>query len=325
MNVSVRESGEVFPLHYLVTGVAGFIGSHLARALLDGGNEVTGVDSFTDYYDRSLKEANLQKLKQLKSAGSFKLIVGDVADLKTEQLSDVDVVFHQAAQAGVRKSWGESFDAYTHNNVLATQKLLEVCRRLDLQRFVYASSSSVYGEVEELPVSENTLPCPVSPYGVSKLAGEHLVNLYHYNYGLPAVSLRYFTVYGPGQRPDMAFNIFIRSIFKGDRLQVFGDGNQTRDFTYIDDAVAANLLAAEKPGLEGKIFNIGGGSRVPINRVITILEEITGLKAKIDYHSPQKGDPRHTYADTSAARRMMGFAPRVQMGEGLKHQVESLG
>ncbi len=308
-------------MKYLVTGAAGFIGSHLTRALLHGESSVIGVDNFTDYYERKLKEANI---KDLRDYSNFTLLDMDVAELSERELEGVGVVFHQAAQAGVRKSWGKSFDAYTHNNILATQKLLEVCRSIPLERFVYASSSSVYGEVAELPVSEKAYPQPVSPYGVSKLAGEHLGNLYYYNYDVPVVSLRYFTVYGPGQRPDMAFNIFIRSLLEDRPLYVFGNGEQTRDFTYIDDAVTANLAAADVTGVEGKIFNVGGGSQVTVNQIIAILEEITERKARVEFQPPQKGDPRHTFADTSSARHLLGFVPRVDLRYGLQRQVASL-
>lgn len=308
-------------MNCLVTGSAGFIGSHLARALLKRGDSVRGVDCFTDYYDRRLKEENI---KDLRDYNNFKLLEKDIADLSLDEIEGVELVFHQAAQAGVRKSWGEKFDAYTHNNILATQKLLELFRDAGLKRFVYASSSSVYGEVEELPVSERANPHPVSPYGVSKLAAEHLCNLYHYNYGVPVVSLRYFTVYGPGQRPDMAFNIFIRSILGGKPVLVYGDGEQTRDFTYISDAVDANLAAADTDGVEGMVFNIGGGSRVTVNRVIAILEELTGMKADVMYENRQKGDPRHTFANTSSAKSLLGFTPKVELREGLRRQLESL-
>ena len=309
-------------MNCLVTGVAGFIGSHLARALINRGDHVTGVDMFTDYYEKNLKETNIEDLYSL---SSFTLLKRDVAELTTEELSEIDLVFHQAAQAGVRKSWGRQFDAYTHHNILATQKLLETCRNVNIKKFIYASSSSVYGEIEKLPVTENTCPKPVSPYGVSKLAGEHLVDLYYYNYKVPTVSLRYFTVYGPGQRPDMAFRIFINSIFEGRPLQIYGDGNQTRDVTYIDDVVAANLMAVDSEDVEGRVFNIGGGSQVSINEVIAMLERITGFDAQVDYYPPQKGDPYQTFADVSLARQYLGFSPQVQLEEGLKQQIKSLG
>lgn len=308
-------------MNYLVTGVAGFIGSHLARSLLERGGRVTGVDCFTDYYERHLKELNIKDLYYYEG---FTFLEKDIAELTPLDAEGTDVVFHQAAQAGVRKSWGGSFDAYTHNNILATQKLLELCRGINLKRFVYASSSSVYGEVEELPVSEGANPRPVSPYGVSKLAAEHLCNLYHYNYGIPSVSLRYFTVYGPGQRPDMAFNIFIRSMLGKNPISVYGDGEQTRDFTFISDAVEANLAAASAPGVEGMVFNIGGGSRVTVNHVIATLEDITGIKARVEYEDPQKGDPRHTFADTSAAKQLLSFTPRADLKASLQKQVTSL-
>ncbi|RME53122.1 MAG: NAD-dependent epimerase/dehydratase family protein, partial [Deltaproteobacteria bacterium] len=207
----------------LVTGVAGFIGSHLAEWVVERGDEVVGIDVFSDYYPRSFKEANIASLRE---AENFHLIEGDLVTLPlSELLSGVAVVFHQAAQAGVRASWGESFRVYTDTNVLATQRLLEACRERDLQRFVYASSSSVYGDTTDLPMKEaTTRPRPVSPYGVTKLAGEHLCYLYWKNFRIPTVSLRYFTVYGPRQRPDMAFHKLMKAVRRGETFPLYGDG-----------------------------------------------------------------------------------------------------
>lgn len=309
------------PVHgrCLVTGAAGFIGSHLSQRLLDAGCEVVGVDCFTDYYDPALKRANLQGLC---SRPRFRLVEADLARAALEPLLEgARYVFHQAGQPGVRGSWGRSFEPYVAANVLATQRLLEAARAAPLERFVYASSSSVYGNAEELPVSERALPRPVSPYGVTKLAGEHLATLYAER-GVPTVSLRYFTVYGPRQRPDMAFNIFIHALLRDQEIRVNGDGEQTRDFTFIADAVEANLAAAAAPGVEGRCYNIGGGSRVSVNQVLRKLEELTGRTARVRYDADQPGDARHTFADTAAARADLGFVPSHPLDEGLRAEVD---
>ena len=303
----------------VVTGCAGFIGSHLSEALIARGHLVVGVDCFTDYYPRNIKEANLSALL---ASPSFSFREVDLLDCDLEGLLEgVDAVFHEAAQAGVRASWGQNFRVYTENNVLATQRLLEAARGASLRRFVYASSSSVYGDARQLPVSEEALPIPVSPYGVTKLAAEHLCHLYRVNFGVPTVSLRYFTVYGPRQRPDMGFHRFIKAIMAGDEIVVYGDGNQTRDFTFVSDAVAANLACLESDAA-GQVFNIGGGSRTSVNRVLQILEEISGQKPRVRRIEIQKGDVRHTFADTSRARQTLGFQPTVSLEEGLLRQFE---
>jgi nucleoside-diphosphate-sugar epimerase len=303
----------------VVTGCAGFVGSHLSEALIGRGHEVAGIDCFADYYPRALKEANLAALRE---SPGFTLIEADLLEHDLRSLLEgADYVFHQAAQAGVRASWGKSFAVYTQNNILATQRLLEAARDLPLKRLVYASSSSIYGDAPRLPVSEDEIPRPVSPYGVSKLAGEHLCHLYWENYRVPAVSLRYFTVYGPSQRPDMGFNKFIRALLSGDEIVIYGDGNQTRDFTFISDAVAANLACMEAE-VSGEVFNVGGGSRISVRRVLEVLEAVSGMKPRVRYIETQKGDVRHTFADTTRAKRELGFRPRVTIAEGLHHQLE---
>jgi len=300
----------------LVTGCAGFIGSHLTDKLLDNGYYVIGIDCFTDYYPRKIKEANLEKA--LENA-NFKLIIKDILDI--DEFPKVDYVFHEAAQAGVRTSWGKTFEIYARNNILATQKLLEFYKDSDIKKFVYASSSSVYGDVSNLPMKEESLLNPLSPYGVTKLAAENLCYLYYKNYNFPIVSLRYFTVYGPRQRPDMAFNKFVRNLINGKEIMIYGNGEQTRDFTYIDDVVRATILAAENDGV-GEVLNIGGGSRISINKVISILEEITGKEAKIKYIEKQRGDVMHTYADVNKAKRLLGWNAKVNIKDGLKKYVE---
>ena len=299
----------------LVTGAAGFIGSHLTAALLDKGAAVVGVDCFTDYYPRAIKENNLAEHK-LREGFRFAETRLQDADLPA-LLSEVTHVFHLAAQAGVRKSWGKDFRTYTDNNIDATQQLLEACVGRPLTRFVYASSSSVYGDNAAIPMREDALPQPVSPYGVTKLSAEQLGYLYHVNYNVPATAVRYFTVYGPRQRPDMAFHRFIRAAIDGEEIVLYGDGGQTRDFTFVSDAVAATIAAGER-GVPGRAYNVGGGSRVSMNQVITLIGEVAGRPLKVRHEQSQKGDMRDTYADTSLARTDLGFEPKVSLKEGIE-------
>ncbi len=307
----------------LVTGVAGFVGSHLAERLLEAGHEVIGVDAFTDYYARDLKEGNLRGVR---GRVGFTLMEADLNDLDlVALLEDIDWVFHQAGQAGVRASWGRDFAIYTACNITATQQLLEAAVRAPrLKRFVYASSSSVYGNARALPVTEETLPQPVSPYGVTKLAAEHLCLLYWHNYRVPAVALRYFTVYGPRQRPDMAFHKFLKAMLLGQEFTVYDDGYQTRDFTYITDIVEANLQAAQAPEAAGQVFNIAGGSRVSVREVIATMEDLLGKPAQIRYQPPALGDVRDTFADTMRAQRILGYQPRVSLRDGLAEEIAFL-
>ena len=234
----------------------------------------------------------------------------------------MDYVFHLAAQAGVRASWGKSFEIYTRNNIEATQRLLESYKDMKIKKFVYASSSSVYGDAE-LPMRENSLLKPVSPYGVTKLAGEHLCYLYWKNYGVPTVSLRYFTVYGPRQRPDMAIHKFVKAIFNGDTITVYGDGRQTRDFTYVEDVTEANLLAATvNNNLNGEVFNVGGGSRISVNGLIELIEGISGKKAEIKYIEGQKGDVKDTLADITKIAKLLKWRSKVKIEEELRRQIK---
>ena len=297
----------------IVTGVAGFIGSSIAQRLLDRGDEVVGIDCITDYYPERMKRANLEPLL---AVDRFTFVEKNILDVDwTPILEGAAEVYHQAAQAGVRASWGKSFEIYTNQNVLATQVLLEALKGSDI-RVVYASSSSVYGDSPALPMREDDLPRPLSPYGVTKLAAEHLCRLYHKNFGLPVVSLRYFTVYGPKQRPDMAFHRFIKAGLRGEPIGLFGDGEQTRDFTFVDDIVEANLRAASR-GKPGGVYNLGGGSRITVNDVLKKIESVLGRELKIDRQENQMGDMRHTFADTSRARADLGFDPKVSLDEGL--------
>lgn len=299
----------------LVTGGAGFIGSHLSERLLDHGAEVVALDCFTDYYPRPIKEANLAGLT---GRPGYRLVESSIADADLPALLDgVTHVFHLAAQAGVRKSWGREFQIYTSLNVDATQILLEACVGRPIERVVYASSSSVYGDEATLPMREDVPLHPVSPYGVTKLAAEQLCYLYFVNHRVPTVALRYFTVYGPRQRPDMGFHRFLSAIGEGRAVAQYGDGLQTRDFTFVADAVAATHAAAVR-GVPGGVYNIGGGSRVALRDVFDLLGTVTGRPVRIDHQPPQKGDMRDTYADTTAARRDLGFEPGVTLEEGLR-------
>ncbi|MDH5174316.1 MAG: NAD-dependent epimerase/dehydratase family protein [Elusimicrobiota bacterium] len=304
----------------LVTGCAGFIGSHLSEKLVESGFKVIGIDSFTDYYDRRIKEANVEGL--LKSP-NFTLVKEDLLGVELDKLLEgVDHIFHHAAQPGVIASWGARFEAYINNNILATQRLLETVKKVSLKSLIFASSSSVYGDCK-LPMREDRLLSPVSPYGVSKLACESLCYSYWKNFGIPVVSLRYFTVYGPRQRPDMAFHKFIRAMLQGEEITIYGDGNQTRDFTYIEDAVKANFLVMEKD-CSGEVFNIGGGIHTKINEITGLLEKLMGKKARIRRINPQKGDMRDTLADIGKAKRLLNYDPRFDLTEGLKRQIEWL-
>jgi len=302
----------------LVTGCTGFIGSHLTEKLLQEGHEVIGIDCFTDYYSREIKENNIQKALLDKN---FTFLDEDIINLST--FPDVDYVFHQAAQAGVRASWGKSFEIYTENNILVTQKLLEYYKDRNLNKFVFASSSSIYGNTDELPIHEDTQKKPFSPYGVTKLAAENLCLLYYMNYGTPMVSLRYFTVYGPRQRPDMGINKFVHAVLNGNVIEVYGDGNQTRDFTFISDVVEANLLAAYTDVI-GEYFNIGGGSRISVNDLLKLIEKVVGKDVHIKYIEMQKGDVQHTFADVTKAEKMIGYKSVIGIEQGIIKYVESI-
>jgi len=308
-------------MRVLVTGVAGFIGSSVSEKLLDQGIQVIGVDSFFDYYPRKIKEKNLEFLL---SQSDFEFVEADILEIDWDKIiSGVKGVFHQAAIAGVRASWGQKFDQYVQNNILGTQRLLEACKDKSIEKFIYASSSSIYGDTKELPIRESSPTNPISPYGVSKLAAEHLSSLYFKGYGVPTVSLRYFTVYGPRQRPDMAFHKFITAVMNGDQIEVYGTGEQTRDFTFIDDAVQANIQAF-KSARAGEVYNIGGGSRIKLIDAIRIIEEIVGTEANLVYTEPQRGDARHTFSDVTKAKKDFDYAPQVDVKSGLEKHYEWL-
>lgn len=303
-----------------VTGAAGFIGSSVVQRLLADGHEVVGIDSVTEYYEPAIKWANVKRLE----SDEFQFVEEDInsADLDL-LLEGVDVVIHQAGQPGVRSSWGNEFDIYVNANVLATQRLLEASvRKPDLKRFVYASSSSIYGDAQTYPCLETDRPLPVSPYGVTKLAAEHLTTLYATNFGLPTVSLRYFTVYGPGQRPDMAFTRFLKATVRGEPITVFGTGDQIRDFTFIDDVVEANIRVAFDPIASGSVFNVAGGSSVTVNEVLEIIAGLHGLPLNVQRTSGVKGDVFRTGGSSEAIERAVGWRPLTSLREGLSRQYD---
>jgi UDP-glucose 4-epimerase len=303
----------------LVTGAAGFVGSHLCEHLLAAGDEVRGVDAFTEYYPRWQKEENISAAL---GRDGFTFVEGDLAEMPLAPLlDDVDVVYHLAGQPGVRSSWGLDFSSYVQRNILATQQLLEACRMRPPAKLVYASSSSVYGDAASYPVSESVCPRPVSPYGVTKLSAEQLCHLYFVNYRVPTASMRYFTVYGPRQRPDMGFHRFFLAAMRNEPITVFGDGRQTRDFTFVSDAVAATVAASTR-GTPGAVYNIGGGSRVELLDVFELIGRITGRPLRLNMTAPQAGDMRDTYADTARARTDLGFAPSVTLEQGLRAQFQ---
>ncbi len=303
----------------LVTGAGGFIGSHLCRRLNGDGFQVTGVDSFTDYYDPAIKRARARLLiEEGVDLLEVDLIEGDLTPL----VENADLVFHLAGQPGVRASWGTEFDIYARENVMATQRLLEVLKGSSIGKLVLASSSSVYGDAETFPTSETDLPQPVSPYGVTKLAAEHLGYLYWKAFDVPVVALRYFTIFGPGQRPDMAFTRFLKAAENGDPITIYGDGKQVRDFTYVGDCVAATVSAAVL-GKPGTVYNIAGGTQASVLDVLEIIEELTGGAVDREYQEAMKGDARRTGADTNRAKRDLGYMPQVSLADGIRLQLEA--
>lgn len=306
----------------IITGIAGFVGSTLAERILETtpSTNIVGIDSFTDYYPRALKEQNVAALRD----AGVTILEKDLVEADLDSLLDgAEVIYHQAGQPGVRPSWGTSFDAYLRDNILASQRLLESARRVaTLKRFVYASSSSVYGDAERYPTLESDTPRPLSPYGVTKLAAEHLMSLYARNFGVPTISLRYFTVFGPRQRPDMAFTRFITSALTGRSIQIYGTGTQIRDFTFVEDVVRANLLAASVNNLQpGSVYNISGGSSVTLNDVLSILEDVIGERLAIERVDKVAGDVFRTGGSNDAASTNLGWKPQVGLREGLTQQI----
>jgi UDP-glucuronate 4-epimerase len=303
-------------VHALVTGCAGFIGSHLTESLLADGVEVLGVDCFNDNYARPQKLKNLERAMEW---GNFEFVPIDLArgDLH-DLVAGVDTVFHLAAEPGVRASWGERFELYVRNNILATQQLLEAASGTPDNRFVFASSSSIYGEAERFPTPETVTPKPFSPYGVTKLSAEHLCDAYHRNHGVNSVILRYFSVYGPRQRPDMGFFKFCRAAIRKEPITVFGDGRQTRDFTFVSDVVSATRAAAKLPNLAGLTLNIGGGAQVSVNEALAYISELAESPLDIRYVERVHGDVRDTCADPGLARQHLGLVPQTEWRTGLQ-------
>jgi nucleoside-diphosphate-sugar epimerase len=305
----------------LITGVAGFIGSTLADALLEAGHELVGIDSLTGSYDPCRKRANISKAQH---HPSFTFVEADLAVTDLAPVLDgVDTVFHMAALSGNRDSWGADFAAYERANVLVTQRLLESCRGLPLGRLVYSSSSSIYGAAARFPVVESDLPRPATPYGVTKLAGEHLCRLYADNFGVPVVALRYFSVYGPRQRPDMAMHRIIEAAISGAAFPVLGDGSQRRDFTYVGDAVDAIVRAVHADAEPGIAINIGTGTSTSLNTVIDMVGNLLGRRVPCNDESGVPGDPKQTEADVSLARDVLGWTPQTALAVGLGAQIES--
>ncbi len=303
----------------LVTGAAGFVGGRLCAKLLEQGHRVTGVDNFSDYYSPELK---IQTANQLRSAG-VTFIDGDLNEMDLSDLVDTEVIYHQAGQPGVRNSWGSDFGPYIVSNISSTQKLLEAVLGNNREtKLVYASSSSIYGSAETYPTTEKTVPKPKSPYGVTKLAAEHLCSLYAENHNLNTISLRYFTVYGPRQRPDMAFNKFAKAIHSGEKIKVFGDGKQVRDFTYIDDIVQANILAGTKSFRPGSVYNVSGGGQHSVLEIIAKLSEISGTNVRYEIYPEIKGDVNRTCGENAEFRGSFDWNPRTPITEGLKAEFE---
>ena len=304
----------------LVTGVAGFIGSHLTEALRERGDQVVGIDCLTDYYDMAIKRRNLDEVR---SSGAT-IIEDDLRSCELGPLLDgIDVVFHQAGQPGVRASWSTGFAAYEQHNIAVTQRLLEAVRERPVDRFVFASSSSVYGNAVHYPTTEDDLPRPNSPYGVTKLAAEHLCGLYADNFGVHTVALRYFTVYGPRQRPDMAMHRLVEASLGGPAFPLFGDGSQIRDFTYVSDIVTANLRAADRHDIEpGTVANVAGGDEASLAEIIALVGELTGDDVPLDRQPAQAGDVRQTGGSTDRLLALLDWQPSTSLREGLASQVD---
>ena len=299
-------------MRYLVTGAAGFIGSHLAEALLADGHEVLGVDSYTDYYERARKERN---------AAGLDVIEADLASAQLEPMFEgADGVFHLAGQPGVRASWGDGFQLYLDRNVRATQRLFEAAAEAGV-RVVFASSSSVYGDAERYPTPEDVEPRPISPYGITKLACEHLAGAVAQARGLDAVVLRYFTVYGPRQRPDMAFTAMLEALARGERFRLFGDGSAARSFTYVADAVDATVSAMVR-GRSGEVYNVGGGEEATMSDVIALAEAVSGRELDVERLPAAAGDVRRTKADVAKAAAELEWAPLRALDAGLRAQWE---
>jgi nucleoside-diphosphate-sugar epimerase len=299
----------------LVTGAAGFIGSRLVESLLSLGHEVVGLDCFSGYYEPQVKRVNISASLR---CPRFTMVTGDLAEVDLDCLLDtIEMVFHLAGQPGVRSSWGTDFATYVRHNLVATQRLLESLARRPIP-MVAASSSSVYGDNDGAPLTEDSPLRPVSPYGMTKAAAEQLVDVYRRDRGVPVVSLRYFTVFGPRQRPDMAFQRFVDALERGRPLRIFGSGDQSRDFTYVDDAVTATISALGAPS---PVYNVGGGTPASVNQAVALLQELTGKRGQVVHEERARGDVQHTRADTSRLRSELGWQPRTSLADGLTAQI----
>lgn len=307
-------------MRIVVTGACGFIGSHLCDRLLEAGHDVVGIDGYVPFYPRAMKELNIASALSSERFTLHETLLEKAEDLES-LLDGASAIYHLAAQAGVRASWGDDFAGYVEHNVLGTQRLLEAAVRASVPRVVYASSSSVYGDVNELPLRESMTLSPVSPYGVTKLAAEHLVHLYGKANDLSVTSLRFFTVYGPRQRPDMAFHRFLKAVRDDQPITLYGDGEQTRDFTYISDLINV-LQCSLVQGRPGLVYNVGGGQRISVLKVLEAIGTVTGKEVRIDRQEGQKGDMRDTLADTAQASRDLGFVPETPLAAGLKAEWE---
>lgn len=308
-------------MNIIVTGAAGFVGSHLCEKLLDDGHEVIGIDALVR---DELKRIGARNLEAAMAHPHFRLRTENLLSLDWDDvLENADIVYHLAGIPGVRSSWGEDFGHYVSNNIGATQRLLEACKGKRLKKFVFVSTSSVYGEKAGM-ISEDAVPSPLSPYGVTKLTGEHLCRVYWQNEGVPIVILRYFTVYGPRQRSDMAFHRFIRQILTNSPITLYGDGTQSRDFTFVADCAAATAAVAAADNVIGETINIGGKERASVNDIITLLEKLTGQKADVEHAGGLKGEPMHTWADISKAERLLRYTPKVGLEEGLQQEIDYL-
>jgi Nucleoside-diphosphate-sugar epimerases len=307
-------------MRILVTGGAGFIGGHLAESFVDAGHDVTTLDILEPFYDLGLKEHNIDVARQkaTETNGSYEFIEGSTADkdLVDDIVADIDVIYHQAAQAGVRASV-EDPTKVTEYNINGSQTILEAARKHDIDRVVNASSSSVYGKPEYLPYDEDHPNEPVSPYGVSKLAVEHYMRVYNEVYGLPTVSLRYFTVYGPRMRPNMAISNFVSRCMRGESPEIYGDGEQTRDFTYIDDIVDANHSLLTDDSADGETMNIGSTDNIDITTLAEVVRDEIDPTLDIRYTEARDGDAEHTHADISKATRLIGYEPSRDIREGV--------
>lgn len=306
----------------LITGCAGFIGSHLTQRLLQEGHHVVGVDGFIDNYDVACKLRNLSLIGQ---HSLFTFHSALLSEKRWEEwLDEVDLVFHLAALPGVRTSWGKAFSDYLAHNLLATQELLDACTRLKTApKVIISSSSSVYGTMREGMTDEQSPIHPISPYGVTKAAMEQICRVYVEAYGLPVVMLRYFTVYGPRQRPDMAFHRFFKQLLRGEPITVYGDGLQSRDFTFVSDAVEANLLAEKYAG-PGDVYNIGGDREIKLKEVLELMGQLTSTVPAVVHLPAIAGDSRRTSADIRLAQSKLGYHPKVKLEEGLRLQLEDI-